>query len=71
MNISILWDIIVDKKEILRTVFNTGIYCSGDKVSTVYSISWQWNTKPFFEHNEVNRKGRIVPFVRKFRFRHY
>jgi hypothetical protein len=25
----------VDKKEILRTVCNTGIYCSSDKVGTV------------------------------------
>jgi predicted transport protein len=25
----------VDKKEILRTVSNTGIYCSSDKVGTV------------------------------------
>jgi predicted transport protein len=29
---------IVDKKEILRTVSNTGIYCSGDKVGTVYLV---------------------------------
>jgi predicted transport protein len=28
----------VDKKEILRTVSNTGIYCSGDKVGTVYLV---------------------------------
>jgi hypothetical protein len=27
---------IVDKKEIFRTVFNIGIYCSSDKVDTVY-----------------------------------
>jgi hypothetical protein len=27
---------IVDKKEILHTVSNTGIYCSRDKVGTVY-----------------------------------
>jgi hypothetical protein len=27
---------IVDKKEILLTVSNTGIYCSSDKVGTVY-----------------------------------
>jgi hypothetical protein len=27
---------IVDKKEILHTVCNTGIYCSSDKVGTVY-----------------------------------
>jgi hypothetical protein len=26
----------VDNKEILRTVSNTGIYCSSDKVGTVY-----------------------------------
>jgi hypothetical protein len=29
---------IVDKKEILRTVSNTGIYCSREKVGTVYSV---------------------------------
>jgi hypothetical protein len=29
---------IVDKKEILRTVSNAGIYCSSDKVGTVYLI---------------------------------
>jgi hypothetical protein len=29
---------IVDKKEILRTVSNTGIYCSSDKVGTVYIV---------------------------------
>jgi hypothetical protein len=28
----------VDKKEILRTVSNTGIYCSSDKVDTVYLV---------------------------------
>jgi hypothetical protein len=28
----------VDKKEILRTVSNTGIYCSSDKVGTVYPV---------------------------------
>jgi hypothetical protein len=28
----------VDKKETLRTVSNTGIYCSSDKVGTVYLI---------------------------------
>jgi hypothetical protein len=27
---------LVDKKEILCTVSNTGIYCSSDKVGTVY-----------------------------------
>jgi hypothetical protein len=27
---------IADKKEILRTVSNTGIYCSSDKVATVH-----------------------------------
>jgi predicted transport protein len=27
-----------DKKEILRTVSNTGIYCSSDKVGTVYLV---------------------------------
>jgi hypothetical protein len=29
---------IVDKKEILRTVSNTAVYCSSDKVSTVYLV---------------------------------
>jgi hypothetical protein len=29
---------IVRKKEILRSVSNTGIYCSSDKVGTVYLV---------------------------------
>jgi hypothetical protein len=29
---------IVDKKEILRTVSNAGIYCSSDKFGTVYLV---------------------------------
>jgi hypothetical protein len=29
---------IVDKNEILRTVSNTGIYCSSYKVGTVYLV---------------------------------
>jgi hypothetical protein len=29
---------IVDMKEILRTVSTTGIYCSSDKVGTVYLV---------------------------------
>jgi predicted transport protein len=29
---------IVDKKEIARTVSNTGIYCSSDEVNTVYLV---------------------------------
>jgi hypothetical protein len=29
---------VVDKKEILRTVSNAGIYCSSDKVGTVYLV---------------------------------
>jgi hypothetical protein len=29
---------IVDTKEILRIVSNTGIYCSSDKVDTVYLV---------------------------------
>jgi hypothetical protein len=29
---------IVDKKEILHAVSNTGIYCSSDKVGTVYLV---------------------------------
>jgi hypothetical protein len=31
---------IVDKKEILRTVSNTGIYCSSDKVGTSYLVKY-------------------------------
>jgi hypothetical protein len=30
--------IIVDKKEILYTVSNTGMYCSSGKVGTVYLV---------------------------------
>jgi hypothetical protein len=29
---------IVDNKEILHNVSNTGIYCSSDKISTVYLV---------------------------------
>jgi hypothetical protein len=29
---------IVDKKEILRTASNTGIYCLSDKAGTVYLV---------------------------------
>jgi hypothetical protein len=29
---------IVDEKEILRTLSNTGIYCSSDKAGTVYLV---------------------------------
>jgi hypothetical protein len=29
---------IVDKKEILRTVSSTGIYCSSDKVGTLHLV---------------------------------
>jgi hypothetical protein len=29
---------IVDRKEILHTVSNTGNYCSSDKVGTVYIV---------------------------------
>jgi hypothetical protein len=29
---------IGDKKEILRTLSDTGIYCSSDKVGTVYQV---------------------------------
>jgi hypothetical protein len=28
----------VDKKEIFRTIYNTGIYCSSNKVGTVYLV---------------------------------
>jgi hypothetical protein len=36
--ISLYCSKIVDKKEILRTVSNTGIYCLSDKVGTVYIV---------------------------------
>jgi hypothetical protein len=39
---------IVDKKEILRTVSNIGIYCSSDKVGTVYLVQY------IFENSTVN-----------------
>jgi hypothetical protein len=35
-SISLYSSKIVDKKEILRTVSNTGIYCSSDKVGTIH-----------------------------------
>jgi hypothetical protein len=38
----------VDKKQILRTVSNTGIYCSSDKVGTVYIVQY------IFEKSTVN-----------------
>jgi hypothetical protein len=38
----------VDKKEILRTVSNTGIYCSSDKVGSVYLVQY------IFENSTVN-----------------
>jgi hypothetical protein len=37
-NISLYSFKIVDKKEILRAVSNTGIYYSSDKVGTVYVV---------------------------------
>jgi ABC-type polysaccharide/polyol phosphate export permease len=39
---------IVDKKEILPTVPNTGIYCSTDKVGTVYLVKY------IFENSTVS-----------------
>jgi hypothetical protein len=38
----------VDKNEILRIVSNTGIYCSSDKVGTVYVVQY------IFENSAVN-----------------
>jgi hypothetical protein len=29
---------IVDKKEIIHNISNTGIYCSGDKIGRVYLV---------------------------------
>jgi predicted transport protein len=37
-DISLYSSKIVDKKEILRAVSNTGIYCSSDKDRTVYLV---------------------------------
>jgi hypothetical protein len=34
----------VDKKEILRTVSITGIYCSSDKVGTVYYYCYYYGS---------------------------
>jgi hypothetical protein len=39
---------IVDKEEILRTISNTGIYCSSDKVGTVCLVQY------IFENATVN-----------------
>jgi hypothetical protein len=39
---------IVDKEDILRTVSNTGIYCSRDKVRTVYPVQY------IFKNSTVN-----------------
>jgi hypothetical protein len=46
--ISLLSSKIVDKKEISCTVSNTGIYCSSDKVGTVYLVEY------IFENSTVN-----------------
>jgi hypothetical protein len=37
-DISLYCPKIVDKKEILRTVSNARIYCSSDKVGTIYIV---------------------------------
>jgi hypothetical protein len=39
-DISLYSSKIVDKKEILRTVSNTGIYCSSGKVGTVHLVQY-------------------------------
>jgi hypothetical protein len=39
---------IVDKKELLRTVSNTSIYCSSDNVGTLYLVQY------IFENSTVN-----------------
>jgi hypothetical protein len=39
-NISLYSSKILDKKEILRTVSNTDIYCSSDQVGTVYLVQY-------------------------------
>ena len=45
---------IVDKKEILRSVSNAGIYCSSDKFGTVYPVQY------IFENSTVNIKVDCV-----------
>jgi hypothetical protein len=39
-DISLYSSKIVDKKEILRTVSNTNLYCSSDKADTVYLVKY-------------------------------
>ena len=39
---------IIDKKKILRTVFDAGIYCSSDKIGAVYLVKY------IFENFTVN-----------------
>jgi hypothetical protein len=39
---------IGDQREILRTVLNAGIYCSSDKVGTIYSVQY------IFDNSTVN-----------------
>jgi hypothetical protein len=46
----------VDKKEILRTVSNTGSYCSSDKVGTVYLQSIRGD-----ETVNVNKPSPVSP----------
>jgi hypothetical protein len=36
--ISLYTFLIVDKEETLRTVSNTGIYCSSNKIGTIYLV---------------------------------
>jgi Fe-S-cluster-containing dehydrogenase component len=50
-DISLYSSRIVDKKEILRTVSNIVIYCSSDKVGTVYLVKY------VFENSTVNIKA--------------
>jgi len=45
---------IVDKKEILRTLSNIGIYCTSDKVGIVYLVQFS------FENSTVNINALCV-----------
>jgi hypothetical protein len=42
----------VDKKEILRTVLNTGIFCSSDKVGTVYPVQYYVYSRKFHRQHQ-------------------
>ena len=47
---------IVDKKKILRTVFDTGINCSSDKIGAVYLVQYIFEN---FTVNSVHSATRV------------